>query len=215
MSRPSRIRVWEAPDRRCSAVRGLTLSILSKRVDDLCGQSLGEGGSLATGRPRIEDRQVINGMVYKIRTGISWRELPEPYGSWKTVYTHFRRYALDGVFTRALQQVQDHADAAGDIDWLVVAGQGVVDGVTCSSSFRGTLAAYLVHASHLVSRSCSQLITCTRNRSASSSCARCVRILWSCRSITPVLSGSPRCRTCRISGRLMPTPWHARRTRKR
>ncbi|WP_372478501.1 transposase [Streptomyces daghestanicus] len=35
----------------------------------------------ATGRPRASDRQVINGMVYKIRTGISWRGLPERYGS--------------------------------------------------------------------------------------------------------------------------------------
>jgi transposase len=72
-----------------------------------------------TGRPRVEDRRVINGMVYKIRTGISWRDLPERYGPWKTVYTRFRRYALDGVFTRALQQMQARADAAGDIDWLV------------------------------------------------------------------------------------------------
>ncbi|MED7824014.1 IS5 family transposase [Streptomyces chiangmaiensis] len=72
-----------------------------------------------TGRPRVEDRQVINGMVYKIRTGVSWRDLPERYGPWKTVYTRFRRYALDGVFTRALQQIQARADAAGDIDWLV------------------------------------------------------------------------------------------------
>ncbi|MFF4829724.1 IS5 family transposase [Streptomyces sp. NPDC001312] len=72
-----------------------------------------------TGRPRVEDRRVINGMVYKIRTGISWRDLPERYGPWKTVYTRFRRYALDGIFTRALQQMQARADAAGDIDWLV------------------------------------------------------------------------------------------------
>ncbi|PKT67325.1 hypothetical protein CW362_41055 [Streptomyces populi] len=73
----------------------------------------------ATGRPRVSDRQVINRMVYKIRTGISWRDLPECYGPWKTVYTRFRRYALDGVFTRALQQIQARADAVGDIDRLV------------------------------------------------------------------------------------------------
>ncbi|MGN2364008.1 IS5 family transposase [Streptomyces luridiscabiei] len=71
------------------------------------------------GRPRAEDRRIINGMVYKIRTGISWRDLPERYGSWQTVYTRFRRYAIDGVFTRALRQIQTRADAAGDIDWLV------------------------------------------------------------------------------------------------
>lgn len=72
-----------------------------------------------TGRPRVSDRQVVNGMVYKIRTGISWRDLPERYGPWKAVYTRFRRYALNGVFTQARQQVQARADAAGDIDWLV------------------------------------------------------------------------------------------------
>nr|WP_307710860.1 IS5 family transposase [Streptomyces sp. V1I6] len=75
--------------------------------------------SAGRGRPRAEDRRVINGMVYKIRTGASWRDLPERYGPWKTVYTRFRRYAIDGVFTRALQQIQAQADAAGDIDWLV------------------------------------------------------------------------------------------------
>ncbi|MEU3957849.1 transposase [Streptomyces achromogenes] len=78
----------------------------------------------ATGRPRVSDRQVINGMVYKIRTGISWRDLPERYGPWKTVYTRFRRYALDGVFTRALQQIQAHVDAAGE--FVHVVGEVVI-----------------------------------------------------------------------------------------
>lgn len=66
----------------------------------------------------MEDRQVINGMVYKIRTGFSWRDLPEGYGPRKTVYTRFRHYTLEGVFTETLQHIQARADAAGDIDWL-------------------------------------------------------------------------------------------------
>ncbi|MFF4030940.1 hypothetical protein ACFYZ2_14450 [Streptomyces sviceus] len=41
------------------------------------------------------------------------------YGPWPTVYTRFRRYALNGVFTRALQQIQAHADAVGDVDWFI------------------------------------------------------------------------------------------------
>ncbi|WP_154663697.1 transposase, partial [Saccharomonospora iraqiensis] len=36
------------------------------------------------GRPRVDDRQVINGMLYKCRTGIAWRDLPQRYGPWKT-----------------------------------------------------------------------------------------------------------------------------------
>ncbi|WP_415925040.1 transposase [Streptomyces sp. AK04-3B] len=73
----------------------------------------------ATGRPRAEDRQLINGTVCNIRTGISRRDLPERHGPCKTVCPRFSRYALDGVFTRALQQVQAHADEAGDTDRLV------------------------------------------------------------------------------------------------
>ncbi|WP_439947328.1 transposase [Streptomyces sp. BBFR109] len=53
----------------------------------------------------MEDRRAINGMAYKTRTGVSWRDLPEGYGPWRqAVYTRFRRYALDGVFTRALHR---------------------------------------------------------------------------------------------------------------
>ncbi|MER8072975.1 transposase [Streptomyces sp. NPDC094034] len=70
--------------------------------------------------------QVINGMVYKIRTRISWRDLPECYAPWKTVGTRFRHYALGGVFTQALRQVQAPADKAGDIDWLVQIDSTVV-----------------------------------------------------------------------------------------
>ncbi|MFE2672383.1 transposase [Streptomyces hygroscopicus] len=43
-----------------------------------------------TGRPRVEDRQVVNGMVCEIRTGVSWRDLPERHGPWKTAYTPLR-----------------------------------------------------------------------------------------------------------------------------
>ncbi|MGW0489089.1 transposase [Streptomyces olivaceus] len=69
----------------------------------------------ATGPPRVEDRQVINGMVYKIRTGISWRNLLERFEPWKTIYARFHHCGLNGVFTQALQQIQAHADTAGDI----------------------------------------------------------------------------------------------------
>ncbi|MDQ0983104.1 transposase [Streptomyces sp. V2I9] len=71
------------------------------------------------GRPRAEARTVVNGMVCKIRTGASWRGLPERYRTWKTVCTRLRRYPLHGVFTRAPQQVRAGADAAGGIDRLV------------------------------------------------------------------------------------------------
>ncbi len=49
----------------------------------------------ATDRPRVEALWVVNGMIYKIRTGLSWRDLPERYGPWKTLYNHVIMELLD------------------------------------------------------------------------------------------------------------------------
>ncbi|WP_256102482.1 transposase [Streptomyces sp. Ncost-T10-10d] len=69
-------------------------------------------------RPRLDDRMVLNGIVWKFRTGVAWRDVPERYGSWATLHTRFRRWAKDGTFERMLQAAQAKADTAGDIDWV-------------------------------------------------------------------------------------------------
>lgn len=78
------------------------------------------------GRPRSDDRVVLNGIVWKLRTGSAWRDIPERYGSWQTLYTRFRRWALDGTFSRMLKAIQAERDAAGDIDWLVSVDSTIV-----------------------------------------------------------------------------------------
>ena len=78
------------------------------------------------GRPREDDRRVLNGIVWKIRTGSAWRDVPERYGSWQTLYTRFRRWALDGTFSAMLAAVQADADAVGDVDWLVAVDSTIV-----------------------------------------------------------------------------------------
>ncbi|MEU6520979.1 transposase [Streptomyces sp. NPDC046978] len=52
------------------------------------------------GRKRLDDRKVLNGIVWKFRTGTAWRDVPERYGPWATLHTRFRRWALDGTFER-------------------------------------------------------------------------------------------------------------------
>ncbi|WP_240796607.1 IS5 family transposase [Streptomyces sp. RFCAC02] len=78
------------------------------------------------GRKRSDDRTVLNGIVWKFRTGTAWRDVPERYGPWATLHTRFRRWALDGTFERMLRAAQARADAAGDIDWLVSVDSTVV-----------------------------------------------------------------------------------------
>ncbi|MES5825556.1 transposase [Streptomyces sp. RG80] len=71
------------------------------------------------GRKRLDDRRMLNGIVWKFRTGTDWRDVPDQYGPWQTLHTRFRRWALDGTFEQMRQAAQSQADAAGGIDWLV------------------------------------------------------------------------------------------------
>ena len=66
-----------------------------------------------TGRPVVDHRQVINGILWILRTGAPWRDLPERYGSWKTVSSRFYRWQKAGLWERVFAQVQSAADAQG------------------------------------------------------------------------------------------------------
>lgn len=72
------------------------------------------------GRPSVHcKRQLINGIRFRTRTGIPWRDLPERYGPWETVYGLFRRWQRDGSWHRIFEQLQAQADAKGLITWDV------------------------------------------------------------------------------------------------
>ena len=78
------------------------------------------------GTRRQDDRRIINGIVWKLASGAPWRDLPERYGPWQTVYTRFQRWTLAGVWDRVFAAVQREADAAGRLDWTVHFVDGTV-----------------------------------------------------------------------------------------
>ena len=56
------------------------------------------------GHPFGNDRRVVDGIIYRYRTGTPWRDLPrEEFGPWKTVWKRHRRYAGDGTWDRVLR----------------------------------------------------------------------------------------------------------------
>ena len=55
---------------------------------------------LAHGKPRVDDRRVVSGIVYVIKHGLQWKDAPEAYGPHKTLYNRFVRWSLMGVFDR-------------------------------------------------------------------------------------------------------------------
>jgi transposase len=72
-----------------------------------------------TGRPAVDHRRVLNGMLWVLRTGAPWHDLPERYGPWRTVASRFYRWQRAGVFQQLFDTLKQQADAAGQLDWDV------------------------------------------------------------------------------------------------
>jgi transposase len=69
------------------------------------------------GRPAKDHRIIVNAILWRLATGVPWRDLPQRFGSWRTVYSRFRRWQQAGVWERVLAALQQQADAAGELDW--------------------------------------------------------------------------------------------------
>lgn len=69
------------------------------------------------GRQWRDHRQVINAILWKLRTGAPWRDLPERYGPWKTAHERLRIWTADGTWDRILNEVIVKDDAVGHVEW--------------------------------------------------------------------------------------------------
>lgn len=74
-------------------------------------------GGRSRGRWR-DHRQVIDGILWKLRTGAPWRDLPERYGPWKTCRERFRRWTADGTWDRIVAHVQTRDDGQ-PVEWVI------------------------------------------------------------------------------------------------
>ena len=68
------------------------------------------------GRPWNDHRRTMNAMVWILRTGAPWRDLPEKYGPWQSVYDRFSRYEKDGTWDMILRLLQRRLATEGHID---------------------------------------------------------------------------------------------------
>lgn len=91
---------------------------------ELTDEAWGRIGPLLPGNGRrgkqwTDHRRVINGILWRLRTGAPWRDVPDRYGSWQTCYDRFARWSRDGTWERLLGHVQTKSDAVGEIRWTV------------------------------------------------------------------------------------------------
>lgn len=66
-----------------------------------------------------EHRTVLNGMFWVLNSGAQWRDMPERYGKWETVYGRYRRWTREGLFDKILGALHVSLDEDGRIDWSV------------------------------------------------------------------------------------------------
>ncbi len=62
------------------------------------------------GRPRVDDRRVLSGIIFVNRNGLRWRDAPAEYGSPKTLYNRWKRWSGMGVFARMMTGLAAEVD---------------------------------------------------------------------------------------------------------
>ena len=70
-----------------------------------------------TGRPPRDRRVLLNGIFWILHTGAPWRDLPERFGPWQTVYHHFAKWRREGIFAEIIEALQITLDQDDLIDW--------------------------------------------------------------------------------------------------
>lgn len=75
-----------------------------------------------TGRPRADDRLMLNGILWVLCSGAAWRDMPERFGPWSTIYQRFRGWRDCGAFDQMLRRLHIRLNEQGLIDletWMI------------------------------------------------------------------------------------------------
>jgi putative transposase len=86
-----------------------------------------------TGRPRSCFRIVLNGIIYRMRSGVQWNELPEKFGDDSTVHRWFQRWGEDEIFEKIWAIIAAACEDLGGLEW----GWQSVDGRMGKARFGG------------------------------------------------------------------------------
>lgn len=82
------------------------------------------------GRPRLDDRTVINAILWVLGTGAPWRDLPETYGVWNTIYNRFQLWTKMGIWEDIYNTVIQSAKRGSNVEFAAIIE---VDSTTCKA----------------------------------------------------------------------------------
>src|SRR5215211_3127232 len=76
-------------------------------------------GKTKRGRPAQAHRKLMNGIVWVLRTGAPWRDVPERYGKWTTIYSRFQRWRKASIWDKMFAQLQTALDVESNVYWEI------------------------------------------------------------------------------------------------
>jgi len=94
--------IWEIPEPAWQRTKSI--------LDELYPQK-------PVGRPRIDFRPALNGIIYRMRTSCQWNHLPREFGDDSSVHRWFQRWVRDGVFERFWAILMEECDDLGGVEW--------------------------------------------------------------------------------------------------
>lgn len=114
--------IWELPDE------------LWERIEPIL---LERYPPAATGRPRADLRRVLDGVIYRMRSGVQWNQLPRQFGADSTVHGWFQRFVADGVLRDIWAELVRACEELGAVAWAWQAADGVMGKSRFTGDARG------------------------------------------------------------------------------
>jgi putative transposase len=104
--------IWEVPDR------------LWQRIEPILTNDAPPPPKENGGRKRIDWRAAFDGIIFRLRTGCQWNQLPERFGDDSSVHRWFQRWCRNGVFERIWAVLVEECDDLGAVQWTWQAADG-------------------------------------------------------------------------------------------
>jgi putative transposase len=103
--------IWRVPDEFWSKIEAIRIGYDSPK---------------STGRKRIDQRRALDGIIYRLRSGVQWNFLPKEFGDDSSVHRTFQRWVALKIFERIWATLVDECDELGGIDWEWQAADGAM-----------------------------------------------------------------------------------------
>ena len=98
------------------------------------------------GRPRADAKRCLEGILWVLRSGARWKDLPRSFPSYVTCWRRFSEWSLSGVWDRAWERLVRQLDGQGQVNW----DEGFADG-SFSAAKKGAIASVLPSAARAAS----------------------------------------------------------------